>query len=210
MVRSMEGIGTRLPGASGGKAWGIDAKNKTNVAQFSPPWTVTRDVWHDALRPDVSGVAVDALPFHEAGSRLVHRYCVYKDPFPHPALRDGVIPRLLSSVCRAMAIAQLTHLRLSIPLSGAPPGKVPESCYLEAESAVAQPLPPSCVIRGGRRYATHEGRFAGVILDKPTTDAAGGGGIGERYVVVGGGRNSDMCVTDQSTTDSAGGGGNRG
>ena len=40
-----------------------------------------------------------------------------------------------------MAIARLTHLRLSIPLSGAPPGKVPESCYPEAESAVAQPLP---------------------------------------------------------------------
>ena len=40
-----------------------------------------------------------------------------------------------------MAIARLTHLRLSVPLSGAPPGKVPEFCYPEAESAVAQPLP---------------------------------------------------------------------
>ena len=66
---------------------------------------------------------------------------MYKDPFPHPAFRDRVIPRLLSSACRAMAIARLTHLRLSIPLSGALPGKVPESCYPEAESAVAQPLP---------------------------------------------------------------------
>ena len=63
------------------------------------------------------------------------------DPFPHPAFRNGVIPRLLSIVCRAMAIARLTHLRLSIPLSGAPLGKVPESCYPEAESAVAQALP---------------------------------------------------------------------
>ena len=106
-----------------------------------PPWTVTRDVWHDALRPDVSGVAVDALLFHEAGSRLVHRYRVYRDPFPHPALRDGDIPRLLSSVCRAMAIARLTHLRLSIPLSGAPPGKVPKSCFPDAETAVTQPPP---------------------------------------------------------------------
>ena len=94
----------------------------TNVAQFPPPpWTVTRDVWHAAFRPDVLGVAVDALLFHEAGSRLVHRYRVYKDLFPHPALRDGVIPRLLSCVCRAMAIARLTHLRISIPSSGPPP-----------------------------------------------------------------------------------------
>ena len=123
------------------KHGGSTLEIKTNVAQFFPPWTVTRDVWHDSLRPDISGVAVDALLFHEAGSRLVHRNRVYKDPFPHPAFRDGVIPRLLSSVCRAMAIARLTHLRLSVPLSGAPPGKVPESCYPEAESAVTQPLP---------------------------------------------------------------------
>ena len=58
---------------------------------------------------------------------------MYKDPFPHPALRDGVIPRLLSSVCQAMAITRLTHLRLSIPLLGAPPGKVPESCFPDAQ-----------------------------------------------------------------------------
>ena len=41
----------------------------------------------------------------------------------------GVIPRLLSFVGRAMAIAQLTHLRISIPASGAPPGQVPADCY---------------------------------------------------------------------------------
>ena len=60
-----------------------------NVAKFFPPWTVTRDVWQTALRPDVSGIAVDARLFHEAGCRLVHRYRVYKDRFPHPALRGG-------------------------------------------------------------------------------------------------------------------------
>ena len=111
----------------------------TNVAKFFPPWTVTRDVWHAALRPDVSGVAVDALLFHEAGHRLVHRYRVYKDPFPHPALRDGVIPRLLSCVCRAMAIARLTHLRILIPSSGAPPGQVPAECLPGEMTPVTQP-----------------------------------------------------------------------
>ena len=62
-----------------------------NVAKFFPPWTVTRSVWQTALWPDVSGVAADALLFHEAGYRLIHRYRVYKDPFPHPALRGGVL-----------------------------------------------------------------------------------------------------------------------
>ena len=56
-----------------------------NIAKFFPPWTVTRGVWQTSLRPDVSGIAVDAQLFHEAGCRLVHKY-KYKDPFPHPAL----------------------------------------------------------------------------------------------------------------------------
>ena len=60
-----------------------------NVAKFFPPWTVTRYVWQTALRLDVSDIAVDACLFHEAGCRLVRRYRVYKDPFPHPALRGG-------------------------------------------------------------------------------------------------------------------------
>ena len=37
MVRGMEGIGTHLPGASGGEAWGIDARNKNQCGTvFSP------------------------------------------------------------------------------------------------------------------------------------------------------------------------------
>ena len=83
-----------------------------NVAKFFPLWTVTRD-----------------RLFHEAGCRLVHWYRAYKNLFPHPGLRAGVIPRLLSFVCRAMAIAQLTHLKISIPASGAPPGLVPADCF---------------------------------------------------------------------------------
>ena len=42
-----------------------------------------------ALRPDVSGIAVDVRLFHEAWCCLVHKYRVYKDPLPHPALGGG-------------------------------------------------------------------------------------------------------------------------
>ena len=163
------------------KHGGSTLEIKTNVF---PPWTVTRDVWHDARRPDVSGVAVDALLFHEASRRLVHRYRVYKDPFPHPTLRNGVIPRLLSSVCRAMAIARLTPtLDTTVGCSAGKSAGV----LLSGGGVCCCPASPSpCVIRGGRRHATHEGRFAGVIRDKPTTDAAGGGGIGGRYADMGG------------------------
>ena len=40
-----------------------------------------------------------------------------------------------------MAVARLTHLRLSIPSSGAPPGQVPAACFPDAVAPVAQPLP---------------------------------------------------------------------
>ena len=113
-------------------------KNVAKSPPPPPPLTVSRHVWQTALRPDVSGVAVDARLFHEAGCRLVHRYRVHRDPFPHPALREGVIPRLLSCVCRAMAIARLTYLQISIPASGAPPGHVPADCFPGGRSSEKQ------------------------------------------------------------------------
>ena len=100
-----------------------------SVSRSFPPWTVPRELWQMALRLEVSCIAVDVRLFHEAGCRLVHKYRVYKDPLPHPALRGGVIPKLLSFVGRAMAISQLTQLRISIASSGAPPGEVPADCF---------------------------------------------------------------------------------
>ena len=58
------------------------------------------------------------------------------------ALRDGVVPRLLSCVWRAMAIARLTHLRISILWSGAPPGQVPAECFPGGGGGGAPFVPP--------------------------------------------------------------------
>ena len=54
---------------------------------------------------------------------------MYRDPLPHPALREGRISRLISLANRAMAIAQLTQLRIAIPSSGNVPGEVPIDCF---------------------------------------------------------------------------------
>ena len=51
-------------------------------------WTVTSDFWKRALQPEISGIAVDIRLFHESGRRLIHKYRVYQDPLPHPALAD--------------------------------------------------------------------------------------------------------------------------
>ena len=63
-----------------------------NLGKFIPPWTVSRDFWHAALRPEVSGVAVDARLFHESERLLVHKYRIYHDPIPHPVLRGRWSP----------------------------------------------------------------------------------------------------------------------
>ena len=87
MVRGVEGLGPSLSGT------------------FPPPWTVTHSAWQTALRPDVSGIAVDA--------------CLLRpDVDWYTGTEYTRIPRLLSCVSRTMAIAQLTHLRISVPVSG--------------------------------------------------------------------------------------------
>ena len=99
------------------------------MSRSFPAWTVTHKFWEQALKSEISDIAVDVRLFHESGRRLVHKYRVYQEPAPHPALREGKITKLLSFVNRAMVIAQLTHLRIAIPSSGTPPGEVPSDCF---------------------------------------------------------------------------------
>ena len=108
---------------------GSETLDFDKVSKSFPAWNVTRDFWERALKPEISGIAVDIQLFHESGRRLVHKYRVYRDPLPHPALREGRITKLISLVNRAMAIAQLTQLRIAIPLSGNRPGEVPIDCF---------------------------------------------------------------------------------
>ena len=96
---------------------GSETLDFDKVSKSFPVWTVTRDFWEQALKPEISGIAVDIRLFHESGRRLVHKYRVYQDPLPHPALREGRITRLISLVNRAMVIAKLTQLRIAIPSS---------------------------------------------------------------------------------------------
>ena len=115
--------------------------------------------------PDVSGVAVDIKLFHESGCRLVHRYRIYGDPLPHPALQGRVIKKLLAFVNRIMAIAWLTHLHLSIPSSGTTSGPVPLECFpvvpLSQESAVSRRVFAALVFSGGGARIYHRARING-------------------------------------------------
>ena len=108
---------------------GSETLDFDKVSKSFPAWTVTRDFWERALKPEISGIAVDIQLFHESRRRLVHKYRVYQDPLPHPPVREGRITRLISLANRAMVIAKLTQLRIAIPSSGNAPGEVPSDCF---------------------------------------------------------------------------------
>ena len=114
-----------MPRSFNEKHSGSETIDFDKVSKAFPAWTVTRDFWKQALQPEISGIAVDISLFRDSGRRLVHKYRVYRDPLPHPALREGRISRLISMANRAMAVAQLAQLRIAIPASGNPPGKYP-------------------------------------------------------------------------------------
>ena len=115
-------LGQIIPSESAGIISTINSGSATldfeEVSRSFPAWTVTREFWKQALKTEISGIAVDVRLFHKSGRRLIHKYRVYRDPLPHPALREGRITKLLSFVNRAMVIAQLTHLRIAVPSSG--------------------------------------------------------------------------------------------
>ena len=143
---------------------GSETLDFDKVSKTFPAWTVTRDVWKAALRPEVSGIAMDVKLFHEAGKRLVHKYRVYRDPWPHPALRNGRITKLISLVNRAMVIAQLTQLRIAIPLSGHVPGEVPIDCFPKVDEQE--------VIKSTKRVSFADGdQPSKVPADLPTVEA---------------------------------------
>ena len=45
---------------------------------FFPPWTVSRNVWSDALSAQHSGISTDVLLFSDIHLSLVHHYRVHK------------------------------------------------------------------------------------------------------------------------------------
>ena len=108
---------------------------------------------------------------------MVHKYRVYQDPFPHPALN-----KLLALVVRAMAIAQLTQLHIIIPASGSEGGggAVPEECFPSV------PLPRVSAVPGcfpGIRSFARSGASGptGYSDSRPGLSAGSRGGSHERF-----------------------------
>ena len=66
-------------------------------------WTVSREMWREALQPHVSGVSTDILLFSERGAPLIHHYRVFGGGSAHNSLRRNYIIRLRAFVAEAAA-----------------------------------------------------------------------------------------------------------
>ena len=58
-----------------------------NLGKLFPPWTVSREIWRDALKPRISGVSTYVLLFSESGAPLIHHYRVFGWGGAHASLR---------------------------------------------------------------------------------------------------------------------------
>ena len=59
VVRGVEGLRPRVPGSFNEKHSGSETLDFDKVLKSFPAWTVTHDFWEQALKPEISGIAVD-------------------------------------------------------------------------------------------------------------------------------------------------------
>ena len=72
-----------------------------NIEKYVPPWTVRREFWTDALRPEHSGISADIMLFSDLGMSLAHHYRIHRFGLPHVAFWAGLHGEALLSIACA-------------------------------------------------------------------------------------------------------------
>ena len=83
-----------------------DSVKAVNLGRWFPPWTVTREAWHKALKPQVPGISTDVMLFSEHGLPLVHHYLVLSRSAAHGSLRGTFMNKFRVFIIRADAKAK--------------------------------------------------------------------------------------------------------
>ena len=65
-----------------------------SLEKFLPPWTVSRNVWSDALSAQHSGLSTDVLLFSDIHLSLVHHYRIHKRGLPHIAFWKNYLSQM--------------------------------------------------------------------------------------------------------------------
>ena len=122
------------------------------VSKAFPSRTVPRDFWKQALQPEISGIAVDVMLFRESGRKLVHKYRVYRDPLPHPALQVDFTGQPGHGNCTAYPVTD-SNTGIGKCTGGSTNGLLPwdEGCHHQAGHQTG-------FFRGSRQYGRRPDR----------------------------------------------------
>ena len=96
------------------------------MGKWFPPWTVSQDTWHEALKATVSGVSTDALLFSQCRTPLIYRYRVLGRGRAHTSLRGSYMSQLRAFTVQADSDGRLAHKRNSEKLSSLQEGPDPQ------------------------------------------------------------------------------------
>ena len=97
-----------------------DSVKAANIGRWFPPWTVTRAVWHMALKSKVSGISTDAVLFSANGTQLVHHYRVFGQCAVYVLLCGPFMKNLRYFTARASAEAKWIARRSRTRGTGSP------------------------------------------------------------------------------------------
>ena len=78
-----------MPGTFAGEAWWVAICRPQEYRKILPSMDGARDLWQTALRPGVSGIAVDVRLFHETVPRVQMLFGAYVSGLQGPVSPSG-------------------------------------------------------------------------------------------------------------------------
>ena len=145
-----------------------------NLARWFPPWTVTREQWHNMSRPSVSGIAIDTFLFSRIGIPLLHRYRVFDRFGSHPAFRTPYMKNIFLFLKESDSEAiRRSHRRRARELAAGM--SQPDSVTRKVMSTTVRSGPaPQGTVVSNRRDKPDD-----TLLVRPAVGASGSSGIAQ-------------------------------
>ena len=143
-----------------------------NLARWFPPWTVTREQWHNMSRPSVSGIAIDTFLFSRIGMSLFHQYRVFDRFGSHPAFRRAYMTNIFLFLKESDSEAiRRSHRRRARELAAGMSQPASVTRNVMSRTIQSGPAPQRTVV------SNVMGQKAGTLLVTPAGGASGSSGI---------------------------------
>ena len=143
-----------------------------NLARWFPPWTVTREQWHNMSRPSVSGIAIDTFLFSRIGIPLLHRYRVFDRFGSHPAFRTPYMRNIFQFLKESDSEAiRRSHRRRARELAAGMSQPASVTRKVMSTTVRSGPAPQGTVV------SNRMDKPDDTLLVRPAAEAAGSSGI---------------------------------